>query len=90
MVSLPGWAVPEPATAPIKRFLVDVSPFCYDTSGGAVAQLGERLNGIEEVRGSSPLSSTNRRRNKEQGTRNRTRVPCSLNPVPACKGGEGE
>ena len=32
--------------------------FCYYTSGGAVAQLGERLNGIEEVRGSSPLSST--------------------------------
>ena len=25
---------------------------------GAVAQLGERFNGIEEVRGSSPLSST--------------------------------
>ena len=25
---------------------------------GAVAQLGERLNGIEEVRGSNPLSST--------------------------------
>ena len=26
--------------------------------GGAVAQLGERLNGIEEVGGSSPPSST--------------------------------
>ena len=26
--------------------------------GGAVAQLGERFNGIEEVRGSTPLSST--------------------------------
>ena len=25
---------------------------------GAVAQLGERFNGIEEVRGSNPLSST--------------------------------
>jgi hypothetical protein len=25
---------------------------------GAVAQLGERLNGIQEVRGSNPLSST--------------------------------
>ena len=25
---------------------------------GAVAQLGERLNGIQEVRGSIPLSST--------------------------------
>ena len=27
--------------------------------GGAVAQLGERVNGIDEVRGSNPLSSTN-------------------------------
>ena len=27
---------------------------------GAVAQLGERFNGIEEVRGSNPLSSTKR------------------------------
>ncbi len=26
--------------------------------GGGLAQLGERLNGIQEVRGSSPLSST--------------------------------
>ncbi len=25
---------------------------------GAIAQLGERLNGIQEVRGSNPLSST--------------------------------
>jgi hypothetical protein len=25
---------------------------------GAVAQLGERLNGIQEARGSNPLSST--------------------------------
>ena len=28
-------------------------------SGGAVAQLGERLNGIQEVGGSTPLGSTN-------------------------------
>ena len=26
---------------------------------GAIAQLGERLNGIQEVRGSIPLGSTN-------------------------------
>src|SRR5262249_48592871 len=26
---------------------------------GAIAQLGERLNGIQEVRGSTPLGSTN-------------------------------
>ena len=30
--------------------------------GGAVAQLGERLNGIQEVRGSIPLGSTGRAR----------------------------
>ena len=29
------------------------------SSGGAVAQLGARLDGIEEVRGSNPLGSTN-------------------------------
>ena len=29
-----------------------------DGKRGAVAQLGARLNGIEKVRGSSPLSST--------------------------------
>jgi hypothetical protein len=29
------------------------------SSVGAVAQLGERLNGIQEVRGSIPLGSTN-------------------------------
>ena len=29
-----------------------------DADSGAVAQLGERFNGIEEVRGSIPLSST--------------------------------
>jgi hypothetical protein len=28
------------------------------TKGGAVAQLGERLNGIQEVDGSTPFSST--------------------------------
>ena len=31
---------------------------------GAVAQLGERLNGIQEVRGSSPLSSIRDRRDE--------------------------
>jgi hypothetical protein len=29
------------------------------SQAGAVAQLGERLNGIQEVRGSIPLGSTN-------------------------------
>ena len=31
-------------------------------TGGAVAQLGERYNGIVEVRGSIPLGSTNNNR----------------------------
>jgi hypothetical protein len=33
---------------------------CPDTRvpRGAIAQLGERLNGIQEVRGSTPLGST--------------------------------
>ena len=30
-------------------------------SGGGVAHLGERLNGIQEVRGSIPLISTNKK-----------------------------
>jgi hypothetical protein len=29
------------------------------TQGGAIAQLGERLNGIQEVVGSIPIGSTN-------------------------------
>jgi hypothetical protein len=33
---------------------------CKLPSGGAVAQLGARLDGIEEVVGSNPIGSTNR------------------------------
>ena len=39
-----------------------VAKTCYNSLGeshGAVAHLGERFNGIEEVGGSSPPSSTN-------------------------------
>jgi hypothetical protein len=42
---------------------------------GAIAQLGERLNGIQEVSGSIPLSSTNSQSN---GVRHR-----SPNPLPS-------
>jgi hypothetical protein len=35
---------------------------------GAVAQLGERMNGIHEVRGSIPLGSTNSNRTKSSQT----------------------
>ena len=40
------------------RYIQYQSP-CPSLQSGAVAQLGERVNGIDEVRGSSPLSSTN-------------------------------
>ena len=32
---------------------------CFALLSGAVAQLGERLNGIQEVEGSTPFGSTN-------------------------------
>ena len=38
---------------------------------GAVAQLGERMTGSHEVRGSIPLSSTNKNNNLTEGTRSR-------------------
>jgi hypothetical protein len=34
------------------------SDLCHLTSDGAIAQLGERLNGIQEVGGSTPPGST--------------------------------
>ena len=53
-------------TVPSYRFQVDdaaaralVSPSIQCEMVGAVAQLGERLNGIQEVVGSIPISSTN-------------------------------
>jgi hypothetical protein len=43
-----------------KLFIDSQCSVCYkqDSLDGAVAQLGERLNGIQEVRGSIPRSST--------------------------------
>lgn len=43
----------------LKIFIV-ICP--HTITDGVVAQLGERLNGIEEVRGSIPLSSTNNKK----------------------------
>ena len=37
---------------------------------GGVAQLGERLNGIQEVRGSIPLASTGPAKSKQEAVRN--------------------
>src|ERR1700720_4744600 len=43
---------------------------CYSArpSRGAVAQLGERLNGIQEVDGSIPFSSTNHESTRGRGS----------------------
>ncbi len=38
-------------------FINNITPNTYKNNGG-LAQLGERLNGIQKVRGSNPLSST--------------------------------
>src|SRR2546426_1797789 len=62
---------------------------------GAIAQLGERLNGIQKVRGSNPLSSTkdlapmaSRSSASELGERVATRLGgCPLNPLPESAGG---
>jgi hypothetical protein len=37
-----------------------------NTGEGGIAQLVERLNGIQEVRGSNPLTSTSRQRHRER------------------------
>jgi hypothetical protein len=39
-------------------------------SGGAVAQLGARLDGIEEVVGSNPIGSTNLLASFQSGSKN--------------------
>ena len=71
---------------------------CYTPGSGrgAIAQLGERLNGIQKVRGSNPLSSTkdlapmaSRSSASELGERVATRLGgCPLNPLPESAGGD--
>ena len=50
-------------------------------TNGAVAQLGERHNGIVEVRGSNPLSSTIPSRDGGTGRRAGLKIRWGLNPV---------
>ncbi len=50
----------KPRTCSRRSFAV--APPCNRFGRGAVAQLGERLNGIQEVDGSTPFSSTVSRR----------------------------
>ena len=55
----------------MKKLLTGIGPFDINrhTDYGAVAQLGERLNGIQEVSGSIPLSSTKIKKKKGQASR---------------------
>jgi hypothetical protein len=46
-------------SGPAARILKFSAGIPIRRSCGAIAQLGERLNGIQEVRGSTPLGSTN-------------------------------
>ena len=69
-------------------------PVIWAPFGGAIAQLGERLNGIQEVRGSTPLGSTTPLRLRRESVRSvtvaqsppRTRIVTVANQ----KGGVGK
>ncbi len=56
--------------------------------GGAIAQLGERLNGIQEVVGSIPIGSTNSDRGRALiwPKVSLSRIPASLFPTPVGEG----
>jgi hypothetical protein len=53
-----AWAIPQKPL--YSRYAIDIrKACCYSLRKiGAVAQLGERMNGIHEVVGSIPISST--------------------------------
>jgi hypothetical protein len=56
-----GFNPPEAAKSRRPKCLTHTGPMLYlrpVASGGAIAQLGERLHGMQEVRGSIPLGST--------------------------------
>ena len=67
-VLLPEFQGPDRANAPGAIFIDHITPFytrgraTFFGAAGAVAQLEERLNGIQEVGGSIPLGSTSLRR----------------------------
>ena len=65
------------------------SIFTFVIRLGGVAQLVERLNGIQEVRGSTPLISTTYKKNEPDhyrvrflfgGSARRCRAACGVNP----------
>ena len=58
--------MPEPASG---EKAANLFMFPDAGSDGAIAQLGERLNGIQEVSGSIPLGSTSLRSRSEQDCR---------------------
>ena len=75
-------------TRPIQPFSLDRKPtLCYTSStlpsGGAVAQLGERMTGSHEVVGSIPISSTNEIRNRL--ARHRASLFWFVRPLPALR-----
>ena len=47
------------ATTPVDEIVLLMLALLNTSFGGAVAQLGARLDGIEEVVGSNPIGSTN-------------------------------
>ncbi len=53
-------------------------PLGHKSEYGGVAHLGERLNGIQEVRGSIPLIST---RKKRQSSKELCRFFNEINPI---------
>ncbi len=55
-IALPGEETPAETARPPR--LIPRPPPSISRATGAIAQLGERLNGIQEVRGSTPLGST--------------------------------
>ena len=61
MISRTGGSIGQPAasTGGAEVRLPGGSQISVTNCSGAIAQLGERLNGIQEVSGSIPLGSTN-------------------------------
>ena len=66
VVTAAFFGLQPPSSLPIRPPTATAQDAVGWTSGGAIAQLVERLNGIQEVRGSTPLGSTNSHIEKHQ------------------------
>ena len=65
-------ALPQPSRQPNvlhrRRLAIAQEPALYAAHlRGAIAQLGERLNGIQEVAGSTPVGSTSEIKHRQDG-----------------------